>query len=102
LSAPWPEGLAIPARAAAALAAAAGIASVEGRTLYWAGPEQPEAARGAEAFLYFYADNNGGQDLSLDTMMGQTLLNDDSIEAVWERRLELEGSTYWFSAADQR
>lgn len=97
-----PEGFAVPARTAAELSAAAGIASAEAGQAYWTGPEQPEAARGTEPFLYFYADNNAGQDWALDTMLGQTLLNDDSIEAMWERRLELEGSLYWFSAADRR
>lgn len=97
-----PEGFANHARAAAELSVAMWISQTDGNSAYWTGPEQPEAARGTEPFLFFYADNNAGQDWAIDSMLGQIMLNDDSIEATWERRLEFEGSLYWFAAADRR
>src|SRR5690606_24152350 len=84
------DGLAVRARAAAELSATMWLASAEGGTIRWNGPEQPEAARGTEPFLFFYADTNAGQEFAVDAVLGQILLNDDSVEAVWERRLELE------------
>ncbi len=95
------DDVAVPARAASELAIAAGIASNDG-SVGWTGPEQPEAARGAEPFLFMTIDRDLGQDTAVDAVLGQTLLNDDSIAALWHRRVEFPGSVYWMQAATQR
>lgn len=97
-----PEGLARPARAAAELSATLGIAQGMGADYHWTGPEQPEAARGGEPFLFAMFDAGLAPEWAVDAVMGQTLLNDDSIAAIWRRRLEMEGAVYWFGAAEQR
>ncbi|MEO3389169.1 hypothetical protein [Mesorhizobium sp. CAU 1741] len=95
------DDVAVPARAAAELTVAASLASNEGN-FSWHGPEQPEAARGAEPFLFVTIDRDLGQDTSVDAVLGQTLLNDDAIDALWHRRAEFPGSVYWMRAATQK
>lgn len=97
-----PDGLATKARAAAELAIAMGYAREEGGVAAWGAPEQPEGLRPGEPFLFFYADGIAGQEVALDSLMGQTAVMDDSIRALWERRIEVEGSLYWMSASDKR
>lgn len=97
-----PEGVATPARAVAELAVAAGFAEASGGEPHWYGIEQPEAARGAEPFLTVVVDAGLGQDTSVDAVLGQTLVNDDSIRELWLRRLEVPGQVYWLRSSVAR
>lgn len=94
--------LAVPARAAAELAVAAGLAEGDGGEPFWSGPEQPEAAHRAAPFLFVAIDRNLGQEYSIDAAIGQTLLNDDAVEELWLRRVEMPGAVFWMQAAVER
>lgn len=100
-------GASDPAFAAAELAVASGLSTVEGDKPYWNGPEQPEAVRFHEPFLFVTIDYDLGQDTMVDAMLGQTQLNDDSIEEIWHRRVQIPdvrppGLRYWMQATRQR
>ncbi len=97
-----PDGLARPARAAAELSVTLGLSAGEGGDHHWTGPEQPEAARGSDPFLFMLLDTGLGQEWGTDAVAGRTLLDDDSVAALWSRRLEVEGALYWFDASDPR
>jgi len=94
--------VAAPARIAAELAIAAGIAASHDGRMDWHGPEQPEAARHAEPFLFLSIDRDLGQETAMDAMLGQTLLNDDAVEALWQRRVEFPGMVAFMQAATPR
>lgn len=96
------DGVATPARIAAELAVAAGIATVDDGRLDWRGPEQPEAARGTEPFLFLSIDRDLGQETAMDAMLGQTLLNDDAVAELWNRRVEFPGTVSFMQAATPR
>ncbi|MCO5155151.1 MAG: hypothetical protein M9945_00150 [Aquamicrobium sp.] len=94
--------VAAPARIAAELAIAAGIAGSHDGRMSWHGPEQPEAARHAEPFLFLSIDRDLGQETAMDAMLGQTLLNDDAVEELWQRRVEFPGMVAFMQAATPR
>lgn len=96
------DEVATPARIAAELAIAAGIAASQDGRLSWHGPEQPEAARHAEPFLFLSIDRDLGQETAMDAMLGQTLLNDDAVEELWQRRVEFPGMVAFMQAATPR
>src|SRR5690606_3983382 len=95
------DGLTRPARAIAELAIASGYAEDQDGRSYWNGVEQPEAARGAEPFLFGLIDSGLGQEIAVDAVLGQTLLNDDSIAELWMRRIDVPGAAFWMRAAVQ-
>ncbi len=99
-------GRAIAAFAAAELAVAAGIAHGDGSEPSWQGPEQPEAARGHEPFLFVTIDSDLGQETNVDAALGQTLLNDDSLEEIWVRRNQIFDTgdlpPYWLQSVTER
>ena len=94
--------VATPARIAAELAIAAGIATGDDGRMNWRGPEQPEAARHAEPFLFLSIDRDLGQETAMDALLGQTLLNDDSVAELWHRRVEFPGMVAFMQAATPR
>lgn len=96
------DEVATPARIAAELAVAAGIAAVEEGHMGWRGPEQPEAARDNEPFLFLTIDRDLGQETAMDAMLGQTLLNDDAVAELWTRRVEFPGMVSFMQAATAR
>lgn len=96
------DEVATPARIAAELAVAAGIAAVHDGRLDWRGPEQPEAARDNEPFLFLTIDRDLGQETAMDAMLGQTLLNDDAVAELWNRRAEFPGMVSFMQAATPR
>jgi hypothetical protein len=96
------DDVATPARIAAELAVAAGIAASHDGHMSWHGPEQPEAARHAEPFLFVALDRDLGQETSMDAMLGQTLLNDDAVAELWHRRVEFPGMVSFMQAATPR
>ena len=96
------DDVATPARIAAELAVVAGIAAVHDGRMSWHGPEQPEAARDSEPFLFLTIDRDLGQETNMDAILGQTLLNDDAVEALWHRRVEFPGSAFFMQAATAR
>ena len=103
----YDNGLSIPAFAAADLLTLAGLIEADGGFPYWRGPEQPEASRFGEPFLFVGIDFNLGQDDGVDAMLGQTLLNDDALEEIWFRRVQFpdasaSGQIYWMRAAVER
>lgn len=96
------DDVATPARIATELAVAAGIAAIHDGRPGWQGPEQPEAARGNEPFLFLTIDRDLGQEIATDAMLGQTLLNDDAVEELWSRRVEFPGTVSFMRAATPR
>ena len=103
----YESGASSPAFAAAELLTLAGLIEPDGDRPDWRGPEQPEAARFGEPFLFISIDFDLGQDTGVDAMLGQTLLNDDSIEDMWYRRIQFPGEPapgqrYWMQAAIER
>ena len=96
------DDVATPARIAAELAVAAGIAASHDGRMDWRGPEQPEAARDNEPFLFLTVDRDLGQETSMDAMLGQTLLNDDAVAELWNRRVEFPGMVAFMQAAVPR
>lgn len=96
------DEVATPARIAAELAVAAGIGAVDDGRMGWLGPEQPEAARDNEPFLFVTIDRDLGQETAMDAMLGQTLLNDDAVEELWHRRVEFPGMVAFMQAATPR
>lgn len=96
------DDVAAPARIAAELAIAAGIAASHDGRMSWNGPEQPEAARDAGPFLFVTLDRDLGQETSIDAMLGQTLLNDDAVAELWHRRVEFPGTVSFMQAATPR
>lgn len=97
-----PDEVATSARVAAELAVAAGIAAAHEGRMSWHGPEQPEAARHAEPFLFVVIDRDLGQETATDAVLGQTLLNDDSVAELWRRRVEFPGTVLFMQAATPR
>lgn len=95
-------GLSRPAHAMAELAIAMGYAEDSDGRSYWTGVEQPEAARGTAPFLFGMVDDGLGQESAVDTVLGQTSLNDDSIAQLWMRRVEMPGAVFWMRDAVQR
>jgi len=103
----YEDGASIPAFAAAELLTLAGLIELDGSRPMWRGPEQPEAARYAEPFLFVGIDFELGQDAGDDAMLGQTLLNDDALEELWHRRVQFPfapapGQRVWMQAAIER
>lgn len=103
----YEDGASIPAFAAAELLTLAGLIELDGNRPMWRGPEQPEAARSAEPFLFVGIDFDLGQDAGDDAMLGQTLLNDDALEEIWYRRVQFPfapapGQRIWMQAAIER
>ena len=96
------DEVATPARIAAELAVAAGIAADHEGHMSWYGPEQPEAARDSEPFLLLTIDRDLGQETNMDAMLGQTLLNDDAVAELWNRRVEFPGAAHFMQAAVPR
>lgn len=96
------EDTAVPARVAAEMSVAAGLAEGAGGEPFWNGPEQPEAARGTAPFLFLTIDRDLGQETGTDAMLGQTLLNDDAVAELWHRRVEFPGAVHWMQAARPR
>lgn len=96
------DGMTRPARAAAELAIAMGYAEDWDGKAYWTGVEQPEAARGTAPFLFGMIDAGLGQEVSVDAVLGQTLLNDDSVAELWMRRVEVPGAAFWMRGTVQR
>jgi hypothetical protein len=103
----YENGVSTPAFAAAELLILSGLIELDGDRPMWRGPEQPEAARPGEPFLFVGIDFNLGQDDGVDAMLGQTLLNDDALEDIWYRRVQFPdepapGLRYWMQAAIER
>lgn len=103
----YENGLSSPAFAAAELLTLAGLIEAAGDRPDWRGPEQPEAARFAEPFLFVGIDFDLGQDYGVDAMLGQTLLNDDSLEEMWYLRIQFPdaptpGQRHWMQAPIER
>lgn len=103
----YENGTSTPAFTAAELLTLSGLIELDGDRSMWRGPEQPEAARLAEPFLFVGIDFDLGQDTGVDAVLGQTLLNDDSVEEIWHRRVQLPdapapGLRYWMQAAIER
>lgn len=95
-----------PAFAVGELSVAAGLAHGDGSEPTWHGPEQPEAARGHEPFLFVTIDSDLGQETNVDAALGQTLLNDDSLEETWVRRSQFSDTqdtpVYWLQSVTER
>lgn len=95
-----------PAFAVGELSVAAGLAHGDGSEANWHGPEHPEAARGHTPFLFVTIDSNLGQETNVDAALGQTQLNDDSLEEIWVRRVQFsdtqESPVYWLQSTTER
>ncbi len=89
---------ATPARTAAELALSQNLALLVDGAYQWQGPEQPEAALDGAPFLFLELDKDLDQDTASDAVLALTQLNDDSLVALWSRRLELPDDVYWFGA----
>lgn len=100
------RGAASPSVAIAELLMAAGLTGDASGEIAWYGPEHPEAARGSDPFIFVNIDFDLGQEASVDAMLGQTLLNDDSIAELWYRRMAIldmdDMPAYWQSASVER
>lgn len=100
------RGAASPSVAIAELLMAAGLTGDASGEIAWYGPEHPEAARGSDPFIFVNIDFDLGQEANVDAMLGQTLLNDDSIAELWYRRMAIldmdDMPAYWQSASVER
>lgn len=100
------RGAASPSLALAELLMAAGLTGEASGEIAWYGPEHPEAARGSDPFIFVNIDHDLGQEANVDAMLGQTLLNDDSIAELWYRRsafIDMDDvPAYWQSASVKR
>ncbi|AVP56589.1 hypothetical protein [Pulveribacter suum] len=101
-------GVASPARAAAELLAAAGLAGVEtdlqGRRpqLQAHEPERPAAARGSQPYLFVTLDRNLAQEEGSDAVLHQSLLNDDAARQTWHRRVQSPAGVHFMRSTQPR
>jgi hypothetical protein len=97
------RGATSPSLALAELLMAAGLTGEVSGEVVWSGPEHPEAARGSEPFIFVGIDHDLGQEANVDAILGQTLLNDDSVAELWYRRnafIDMEDiPAYWQAAS---
>ena len=88
--------------AAAEMAVALNIASVEGSDFRWRGPEQPESMTDGSPFLFFLDDRNISGNDTNDAIMGMIRLNDHAISEMWARRTDDGKSVNWANAVVSR
>lgn len=96
------DEVAVPAYAAASIAALGYWATAESGEYKWTYGEQPEGVERHEMFRFISIDRNLGNESGLEAVWHETKLNDDAITDLWYRFTDVAGFHTLFTASEGR